>query len=348
MSHVYIHVLNWNDKQYLKDFLDSIDEQTYPHITLRILDNGSADDSLAYIQERIPQAIVARNQKNRGYAPGHNQLLRYTIDHLPAGQEAFVLIANPDMILDKHLVERLVEALKKNERLAGVQPKLFRAFGNPATEESREHVQKSDIIDTTGLAVNRGWRMHDRGAGELDKGQYDAKTDIFGATGTSSLFRITALQDIAFEQEFFDDDFHTYREDCDLAWRFKKRGWQFQFVPKAFGWHYRGMAGAAKQSWWQRLKNRRGNRPFFAALSTRNQLFLLYKNINVSEFLRSLPWIAFHEGGRGLYGMIFESETRRRLLTMPKLFKRMREKRQHIQQTATVEDKQLHRYVGQD
>ena len=71
-----------------------------------------------------------------------------------------------------------------------MQPKLYRAFAEQVGDEVLEETVQSDILDTTGMAVARGWRMSARGAGELDKKQYDEKTDLFGVTGTMSLFRL--------------------------------------------------------------------------------------------------------------------------------------------------------------
>ena len=38
---------------------------------------------------------------------------------------------------------------------------------------------------------------------------------------------------------FFDDDFFLYREDVDLAWRLRGRGWTARCVPAARAWHRR-------------------------------------------------------------------------------------------------------------
>ena len=38
---------------------------------------------------------------------------------------------------------------------------------------------------------------------------------------------------------FFDEDFFVYREDVDLAWRLRGRGWSARCVPSAVAWHRR-------------------------------------------------------------------------------------------------------------
>lgn len=348
MSQVIIHILTWNDRRYLPDLFESIEEQTYKDFTVRVLDNGSNDGTVEYLQQYYPRVLVGKNTKNAGFAGGHNQLFRYTLDHLGEvdPSDVFVMVANSDMIWQPEIVEELVKALEKNPKLAGVQPKLYRAFGENVGDEVLEETMKSDILDTTGLSVKKGFRMSDRAAGELDEGQYDQKIDIFGPTGTMSLFRLSALIDVMHEPgEIFDGDFFAYREDCDLAWRLRRAGWKSEFVPTAKAHHYRGMYGAEKQSLWQRLKNRRGQRPFFAALSTRNQLLLLIKNLSFTNFVLYSPWLIFGEGGRTLYGAIVESMTRKRLLEIPKLLPKMLKKRKQIFAQSSVPEAEIRSYV---
>ena len=345
MKKVFGHMLVWNDRRYLPDLFESIEGQTYDNFTLRVLDNGSTDETLEYLQEYYPRTIVARNTKNNGFAGGHNQLLTFTFDHLNDEEDPYILIMNSDMILDKDVIKNLAEALDADPELGAVQPKLYRAFAEQVGDEVLEETVQSDILDTTGMAVARGWRMSDRGAGELDKKQYDEKTDLFGVTGTMSLFRLSALKSVM-DGEVFDGDFFAYREDCDLVWRLRKAGWKAGFVPSAIAWHYRGMYGAEKQTWWQRLKNRRGQRPFFAALSTRNQLFVLLKNLTFMDFLTNSPWIIFGEGTRIFYGFVFESQTRRRLLSAWMLVPKMLKRRRFIKKNTTSAGAETRNYVG--
>lgn len=343
---VYAHMLTWNDRQYLPDLFESLEKQTTKDFTLRVLDNGSTDETLKYLQEYYPRTIVARNLKNNGFAGGHNQLLKYTFDHLDDSEkDPFVLIMNSDMIFDPEIIEKLIEALEADPDLGAVQPKLYRAFAERGGDEVLDDTIKSDILDTTGMSVSKSWRMSDRGAGELDKGQYDNQTDLFGGTGTLTLFRLSALKSVMVCGEVFDGDFFAYREDCDLVWRLRKAGWQAKFVPSAIAWHYRGMYGAEKQTWFEKIKNRRGQRPFFAALSTRNQLFVLLKNLTVIDLIVGLPYILIGEGVRVLYGVVFESQTRKRVFGMWKLIPKMLKKRKEIKKLTTVSSGEIRTYV---
>lgn len=345
---VIAHTLSWNDRRYLPELFASVDAQTHKDFVLRILDNGSNDETVKYIQQHVPHALVVRNVKNQGFAPGHNQLLRFTLEHMREDEIATtaILIMNTDMILDPAMVERLVAALEAHPDVAAVQPKLYRAFAEHIGDEVLEETVKSDILDTTGMRVKRGWRMADRGAGEIDHGQYDLAKDIFAVTGTCAMFRASVIKELLIDGEFYDGDFFAYREDCDLAWRMRAAGYKSLFVPEAKAWHYRGLFGAERLTWLQRLRNRQRQRPFFAALSTRNQLWVLLKNLSFFEALRSLPWIAFHEGGRVAYGLLFEPETRKVLLSAPKMLPGQLRKRKAARAMVREQGSVLRAYVG--
>src|SRR6266487_1245040 len=94
-------------------------------------------------------------------------------------------------------------------------------------------------IDSTGIIMRREQRHLDRGAGELDSGQFDQADDIFGPSAAAALYRRATLEDAAINGQYFDEDFFAYREDADLAWRCRLLGWTSIYVPAAVAQHRR-------------------------------------------------------------------------------------------------------------
>jgi len=344
---IVAHVLSWNGEKYLPDLFASFDAQTKKDLIVRVVDNGSTDGSVAYLQGHYPHAIVARNVKNLGFTGGHNQLFKFTFEKWMGQdleQKAIVLI-NQDMILDPRMIEEMESVLLENPNVAAVQPKIYRLFPPSNEEEGVGLPVKSDVLDTTGLELTHSWRLEDRGAGAMDAGQYDLKTDIIGATGTIVMYRASALLDVLVDSEVFDNDYFAYKEDCDLALRLRRAGYESHFAPLAKAWHYRGVYGAQKRSLWQRLTDRRGRRPFLAALSTRNQLLLLVKNLTCKDVFRAFPRLVLEEGGRLLYAMLFERDTRKMLYASPRLFFRAFSKRKEVFAKAKVGSEVLRSYM---
>ena len=81
--------------------------------------------------------------------------------------------------------------------------------------------------------MHRSQRHFDRGAGEIDRGQYDTPGAVFGVSGAAGCYRRAMLDDVAIAGEVFDEDFFAYREDADLAWRAQLLGWDALYVPEA-------------------------------------------------------------------------------------------------------------------
>lgn len=334
MIEVSLHVLIWNGERDLPDLVRSLRALSYANLHIRMIDNGSIDGSRAYIQEHAPEWLVGCNTKNIGFAAGHNQLISYAL-HRWEGEDLsqkIVVVTNQDMILDTECILKMVEAFEKDLSCGAVQPKVLRAL-RPVTEHDERVL--SDVLDTTGLVMNACWRMEDRGAGVRDEGQFDERQDIVGPGGAFAAYRASALVDVAEHGQYFDEDFFSYREDCDLAIRLLRRGHKTFFAPLAKAWHYRGMFGVEKRNLLQRLRDRRQQQSFRNAWSMRNQLFFLIKHLPLQAWM-SFPAILFQEGGRTCYALVFEPETRKLLLRSLQIMRKMRKKRKEISQSTRL------------
>src|SRR5262249_4086204 len=116
-------------------------------------------------------------------------------------------------------------------------------------------------IDSTGIYFTRNIRHLDRGAEEIDRGQYDHTQWVFGATGAAAMYRRDFVNAVSLEGQFFDEDFFAYREDADLAWRAQLMGWKCLYVPQAVAWHVRRVTPERRESLpleinWHSVKNR--------------------------------------------------------------------------------------------
>ena len=120
---------------------------------------------------------------------------------------------------------------------------------------------KTNIIDSTGIYFTPNMRHLDRGAEEIDRGQFDRMQYIFGASGAAAFFRREFIEDVSVEGEFFDEEFFAFREDGDLAWRAQVMGWKCLYVPTAVAWHVRRVTPERRRDLplvinWHSTKNR--------------------------------------------------------------------------------------------
>jgi len=268
-------IVNWNHQPFLHACLESIISQVYKPLNIVIVDNASVDGSLEWIHTNYPEVPIISFKENRGFSAAFNEGVRAT-------DSAFVLSLNPDVVLQPDCLAQMVRVMTEQERVGIVAPKLLRA-------------DKPQILDSTGLFINRSRCPYDRGQGEIDRGQYDGNMEVFGACGAVALYRRAMLDDLAFGNEYFDEDFFAYYEDADLAWRAQLCGWRAVYEPRAVGSHVRGWGDSLRK---QRVRDPQGPR-----LAFRNRYLMSLKNDRLSNFLVDLPFMLGAELPRLLYAI---------------------------------------------
>lgn len=245
---VSVGIVTWNSGDEVEACVRSVRAQTWPALELRVLDNASTDQTWARLEAITAQEERRRSTTNVGFSAGHNRLIEAT-------HGAYYLALNPDVELTPQFVETLVEACEANSAAGSASGKLLR-FTPP------------DVIDTTGMVMLPSQRHLDRGADELDRGQFDRGGPVFGASGAAGFYRRQMLIDVRVDGECFDEDFFAYREDADLAWRAQLQGWTCLYVPEAVGRHRRRVTP----------ERRAALAPEINRYSVRNRFLLRIKN----------------------------------------------------------------------
>jgi GT2 family glycosyltransferase len=131
---------------------------------------------------------------------------------------------NPDVVMAPDYIELLVAALEARPTFGMAGGKLLLSPG---------------LVDGAGLFINRRRQQILRGHGEADSAQYERAEEVFGIDGAAPLYRRAMLEDIQEQGQYFDEDFVTYKEDIDLAWRARLLGWSAWYEPTAVAVHER-------------------------------------------------------------------------------------------------------------
>jgi GT2 family glycosyltransferase len=173
---------------------------------------------------------------NLGFAAAYNQLIQRADEK---GAEYFLML-NPDILLEKESLKYLFEALLTDDSLGSVSPKLYYwDFPN---------LKKTKQIDSLGICVRPGLRFYDLAQGKIDDGSYDNYA-ILGPSGAMALFKMSALKEIKFNNQYFDERFFMYKEDCDLVYRLNRAGYSALMTPRAIAYHHRSVT--VKKNIWQ-------------------------------------------------------------------------------------------------
>lgn len=344
MPKVSINIVAWNSMKYLPELMRSIREQTFRDFSVLVIDNASTDGVVDFLREEYPEVTVLRNFNNTGFAPAHNQGIKYAMSNWrnePLA-ERYVLVTNPDIIFTPKFLETLVARADAAPSTASFGGKLLRVM-RQGEGELIETV-RTDVIDSTGLRIMRNRRSVDRGQGEHDTGQYDRDTDIFGVSGALVLYRASSLDAVRVGEEYFDHDFFAYKEDTDLAWRFQLQGLGSLFVPEAVAYHFRRAGGKEKAGPFEMLRNRKTKSPFINYLSQRNHPLMLVKNEHFTNLLLHAPWIVPYELAKFFSILILEPRTLRAVKDFWKYLPRMLEKRRTVMAKCRVSASQMRKW----
>jgi len=273
MVSVAVTVVAFNGKHHLSRCLDAVLSQTYCSSQILLLDNASTDGTVEFVANRYPQVVLVPSEVNRGFAAGHNLLIRKTTSD-------FVLALNQDAYLSPSFVEELVRAMEAHPEVGIAGGKLF------SLRNFQENGSNRNVIDMTWLDIQKNRRQVCYAQMHPDKEDWSVPRLVFAIDGAAMFLRRSMLEEIRFEEEYFDEDFSTGKEDTDISWRAQLCGWKCLYVPSAIGWHVRTFAHVD-----QRPTIAEGLR----ANSIRNRYLLMIKNEFFAHFIRHLPYIALYD-----------------------------------------------------
>jgi GT2 family glycosyltransferase len=205
---------NWNGIDSIGDALASLEAQTQKS-TIIVVENGSTDGSIEFIEKNYPDVVLLKQPKNLGFAEGVNVGIRYANNE---GADAVALFNN-DAIANKDWLKHLVDRLDSNSKIGIVTCKFMKT--------------SNEYLDSTGDQYTSWGLPYPRGRRESNTNKYDDDNYVFGASGGASLYRTKMLKEIG----LFDKDFFAYYEDIDVSFRAQLVGWKVYFEPKAVAYH---------------------------------------------------------------------------------------------------------------
>lgn len=208
-----IVIPNWNGQDHIRKCLDSLKNVKAKII---VVDNGSEDGSVEIIKNNYPEVELIGLAQNRGFSGGVNVGIKKSLDC------EFIALLNNDAVVEPDWLNHLIKKAKDHPKVGIITSKILRS--------DKKH------LDSTGDFYSIWGLPFPRGRNEKDEGQYDNKTEVFGASGGASLYRVKMLKEIG----LFDEDFFAYFEDVDLSFRAQLAGWRILYEPKAVVYHHVG------------------------------------------------------------------------------------------------------------
>lgn len=300
-----------NSAKYLPFFLKSLKEQTFKDFELVVFDNSEMDVEIndKIIKEYYPNVIPQGLGKNIGFSRAYNFLIREAFDK----KSDYFLVINCDLILEKDAIEKMVKAIDETKELGSVCPKLkFWDFKNN---------RKTDVIDSCGLKLRPGLRFFEIGQGEVDNGQFDG-AEILGPSGAAALYRMSALDKIKKNADFFEELIFMYKEDCDLAYRLHLAGYKSKNISDAVGYHDRTARGMGESDLRIAL-NRKNKSQEVKKWSFLSQQIIFYKFWHLQSFKNKMA-ILFFQIKMIAFAVIFEQYLLGQFVEMNKIKRKIK------------------------
>jgi GT2 family glycosyltransferase len=209
-----IIIVNWNGKAHLPDCLESLNAQTFKDFETIMVDNGSSDGSLEFVDNHYPWVKTVALPANRGFAGGNNA-------GYPHASGDYIIALNNDTETEPTWLEELVKVTDENPAVGMVASRIC-------------SYDDHDVIDSLGVKVCSDGMS--RGAFRLQRFSDLAlgKTEeILLPSACAALYRRRMIETVG----FFDEDFFAYCEDTDLGMRGRLAGWRAVLARDAVVYH---------------------------------------------------------------------------------------------------------------
>lgn len=260
---VSIIILNYEGRTWLEKCLNSAVAELAADCELIVVDNGSTDGSVEFVQQSFPSVRVLPLGRNTGFAAGNNAGAQAASGH-------YLAFLNNDAAPQPGWLSALRRALDRDPDVA-LAASCIVFMHDPA------------IVDSAGDGITRWGGAFKRGHGGPVR-EARGGGDVFGACGAAFLVRRGAFQELG----GFDSAFFAVYEDVDLSYRFQLRGFRCTYVPDAVV-HHAGSGTLGRLS---------ANSVFWGQ---RNLEWMYFKNTPWPLLLITLPGHAVYDLAAALY-----------------------------------------------
>ena len=236
----------------MDECIRSLNAQTYPNFRTLVVDNGSTDGSVEWLKEHQIDTIFL--PENTGFSGAVNVGIK-------AADTPYVLLLNNDVRVDEYFVAEMVRAIGQSERIFSVSSRMIQMY----------HPDRLDDAGNYYCAL--GW-AYARGKGK-DIHTYEKEEKIFASCAGAAIYRKKIFDELG----YFDEEHFAYLEDMDVGYRARIYGYENWYAPDAMVYH---VGSGTSGSRYNQFKIR---------YSSRNNIYLIYKNMPVLQIIINLPFL---------------------------------------------------------
>jgi len=170
------------------------------------------------MEKTYPNIQVIKGKENIGFGRAHNIIIKSS----KLKSNDWYLCLNPDVLLDKDYIQRMLTAssTKKFDWATGAL--LFQ--------------NKTNIYSVGHALIKSGYNIN-IGYGLKKSNQLLTSREVFGASGAAAMYSHKLIHALSSNGHFFDPTMFMYSEDIDIDWRAQLSGFHCWVVGDAVAYH---------------------------------------------------------------------------------------------------------------
>lgn len=252
---VSVIIPNFNGIAFLDTVLNSLEGQSMNDFEVILVDNGSTDGSCSFTAANYPWVHILELPDNFGFCRAVNEGIR-------ASKAPYVLLLNNDTEVTENFVEEMLAAIKRHRKAFSCGARMV------------QYHDRDRLDDAGNYYCALGWSFA-RGRGR-DIHTFEKEEKVFAACAGAAIYRKKILEQIG----LFDEEHFAYLEDVDIGYRARIYGYENWYAPEAVVYH---VGSGTSGSRYNQFKTR---------YSSRNNVYLVYKNMPFLQILLNLPFLA--------------------------------------------------------
>ncbi|RMH01890.1 MAG: glycosyltransferase family 2 protein [Chloroflexi bacterium] len=222
-----IIIVSWNTRDLLAGCLESVfaNPPDAP-FEVWVVDNASADDSVAMVRRQFPRVRLLENATNVGFAQANNLAVSRC-------QGEYVLLLNPDTVVQPGALNALVQFMDRHSDAGAAGSMLLNPDGSLQVSCHPAPTLKRELWRL--FHLDRMWAY---GRYPMHTWPVDMPREVDVIQGASFIVRRQILDEIG----LLDGDYFMYSEEVDLCYRLQKAGWRLYWVPQSRVIHFGGQS----------------------------------------------------------------------------------------------------------
>jgi len=210
---IAVLVLCFNDRQWLERCLTSVSSTRDGDYVVYLVDNASADDSVAYVRAAFPQVRIICNSTNLGFAAGNNAAIKVAL----ADGAEFVVLLNTDTWVEPDWLAELRGVFAADPAI-GVVTAMIKNYANDRFDHNF-----MQILQATPKFVQDAW-----------DGAIAPWYETWTGSGAALMTRRSFYEKVG----VIDPAFFMYYEEIDLLRRGRYHGQKITFSTRGVIHHY--------------------------------------------------------------------------------------------------------------